>query len=280
MVIRPQRQRAHQVPIAVFNAVIRGPNWRAIGLIVVLLCGVLLCYGYAVQRPAEAPKSLQATLHPAGQQSPARAAPVHRLASLPVMALLDSPPLPSRRHLHLQLRPSDSAEPARTWRTPQRPTLAQFLRPSPSFAFAALTVHPTQASWQHSARAVRPAFLEFAKRGISAGAPSNTFKPAVAYNSAIGTPSPIPQPALAHTMQVWVTGYDLTGTTATGGAAGPGVCAVDPAVIPLGTRLIIDRVGSCVAADTGSAIVGAHIDVWVPDARTAYNLTGYYTAHW
>jgi 3D (Asp-Asp-Asp) domain-containing protein len=83
-----------------------------------------------------------------------------------------------------------------------------------------------------------------------------------------------------HTLQVWVTGYDLYGITATGVPTGSGICAVDPYTIPLGTHIAIAGVGSCVAADTGPAVVGAHIDVWVPDYQSAVNLTGYYTASW
>ncbi|HVA89896.1 MAG TPA: 3D domain-containing protein [Chloroflexota bacterium] len=94
-------------------------------------------------------------------------------------------------------------------------------------------------------------------------------------------PPPAKQPRLpAHTLRVWVTGYDLAGITAAGGLAGPGSCAVDPTVIPLGTTITIDGVGSCRADDTGSAVVGAMVDVWVPDARTAYQLTGGYTIHY
>ena len=47
---------------------------------------------------------------------------------------------------------------------------------------------------------------------------------------------------------------------------GPGVVAVDPAVIPLGTRLTIPGYGEGVAADTGSAVSGQHDRPLVPDA--------------
>ena len=57
-------------------------------------------------------------------------------------------------------------------------------------------------------------------------------------------------------------GVDGVGTrTATGTRAGYGVVAVDPRVIPLGTRLYIPGYGYGVAADTGGAISGNKIDV-------------------
>lgn len=56
--------------------------------------------------------------------------------------------------------------------------------------------------------------------------------------------------------------YALTGTTASGSQAGPGSIAVDPRVIPLGTRLRVEAYGEGVAADTGGAIKGRRIDVW------------------
>ena len=66
----------------------------------------------------------------------------------------------------------------------------------------------------------------------------------------------------ARTLVVAATGYAATGATASGVPAGPGVVAVDPSVIPLGTRLTIPGYGEGVAADTGTAVQGAVIDVW------------------
>ncbi len=65
------------------------------------------------------------------------------------------------------------------------------------------------------------------------------------------------------------TGYSIHGHTATGAPTGWGVVAVDPGVIPLGTRLTIPGYGSGVAADTGSAIQGATIDLWFPTVAQA-----------
>jgi 3D (Asp-Asp-Asp) domain-containing protein len=63
-------------------------------------------------------------------------------------------------------------------------------------------------------------------------------------------------------LTVVATGYTLPGNTASGIPVGPGVVAVDPAVIPLGTPLTIPGYGQGIAADTGGAIRGARIDLW------------------
>jgi len=49
--------------------------------------------------------------------------------------------------------------------------------------------------------------------------------------------------------------------TATGARAGFGIIAVDPRVIPLGTKVYVPGYGYAVAADTGGAIKGNRIDV-------------------
>jgi 3D (Asp-Asp-Asp) domain-containing protein len=56
-------------------------------------------------------------------------------------------------------------------------------------------------------------------------------------------------------------GRYASGWTAIGMKAGKGVVAVDPRVIPLGTKLYIDGYGSAVAGDVGRAIKGHRIDL-------------------
>lgn len=60
------------------------------------------------------------------------------------------------------------------------------------------------------------------------------------------------------------TAYCLAGTTATGMPVGRGIIAVDPGVIPLGSRVHVSGYGDAIAADTGGSIVGNKIDVWLP----------------
>ena len=75
--------------------------------------------------------------------------------------------------------------------------------------------------------------------------------------------------ASGRTITVTSTGYAIRGRTATGLPTAPGVVAVDPFVIPLGTRLTIPGYGAGVAADTGGAVRGNVIDLWFPTLQQA-----------
>lgn len=55
--------------------------------------------------------------------------------------------------------------------------------------------------------------------------------------------------------------YGCTGIAANGMRAGHGIVAVDPRIIPLGSRLYIPGYGRAVAGDTGGAIQGRRIDL-------------------
>lgn len=56
------------------------------------------------------------------------------------------------------------------------------------------------------------------------------------------------------------------GVTASGRPSSREIVSVDPRVVPLGTRLVIEGVGPRVAADTGGVIRGRRLDIWEPSA--------------
>ncbi|MEW6271195.1 MAG: 3D domain-containing protein [Thermodesulfobacteriota bacterium] len=83
-----------------------------------------------------------------------------------------------------------------------------------------------------------------------------------------------PPPPPAPEMQTFeATAYSIEGTTASGKQTRDGVCAADPDVLPLGSRIRVHDAGphsgECEIADTGRAIKGREIDIYVPDDRAA-----------
>ena len=72
-------------------------------------------------------------------------------------------------------------------------------------------------------------------------------------------------------LKVDAVAYYLPGRTASGVPVRKGVVAVDPRVIPLGTRLYIPGYGQGLAADVGTAIKGRIIDLWFPSTALARN---------
>jgi 3D (Asp-Asp-Asp) domain-containing protein len=86
----------------------------------------------------------------------------------------------------------------------------------------------------------------------------------------------MPRPRKA--MEMEATGYSpgpqscgkyADGRTACGLRAQYGVVAVDPRIIPFGTRLFVEGYGYAIAADTGSAIKGKKIDLCHATHKTA-----------
>ena len=68
------------------------------------------------------------------------------------------------------------------------------------------------------------------------------------------------------------TAYCLKGRTATGGGVRRGIVAADPRVLPLGTRINISAgsySGTYTVADTGGAVRGRVLDIWVPSCSEA-----------
>jgi 3D (Asp-Asp-Asp) domain-containing protein len=100
---------------------------------------------------------------------------------------------------------------------------------------------------------------------------------AVGTSSSVTVPPPAPVDDVSaapsggggSTITVTATGYSMEGDTSTGMPVGYGVAAVDPSVIPLGTRLSIPGYGDAVAADVGPGIQGASIDLWFPTTADA-----------
>lgn len=108
---------------------------------------------------------------------------------------------------------------------------------------------------------------------IERGTKKEELKIEVKKESAKKQPAAIPVSVKENTsFNVVATGYTpgdpgCTGITYTGTKASRGTIAVDPSVIPFGTKLYIPGYGYGVAADTGGAIKGHKIDLCY-DTRT------------
>ena len=80
-------------------------------------------------------------------------------------------------------------------------------------------------------------------------------------------PEPDPEPKI---VTFEATAYTWTGNrTATGTWPSRGTIAVDPTIIPLGTRLFVEGYGEGIAEDTGGAIQGEIIDLYMLDRNEA-----------
>jgi 3D (Asp-Asp-Asp) domain-containing protein len=102
----------------------------------------------------------------------------------------------------------------------------------------------------------------------AAAEPQVTSAPAAAAPQAAAVAPATAVPG-GRTIVVSSTGYSLPGHTATGLPVGWGVVAVDPSVIPLGTKLTIPGYGDAVAADVGGGVRGSDIDLWFPTLAQA-----------
>jgi 3D (Asp-Asp-Asp) domain-containing protein len=156
---------------------------------------------------------------------------------------------------------------------------AQAARARLIFATHRLAAQEAQARETEEATAASLAALDAARREQAAMLSSLTAK----RNSNSATISSLEAQAAAQverrttqlaaggrgSMTVTATGYSLAGRTSTGVPVGYGIVAVDPAVIPLGTRMTVPGYGEGIAADTGGAISGARIDLWFPTRAEA-----------
>jgi 3D (Asp-Asp-Asp) domain-containing protein len=69
------------------------------------------------------------------------------------------------------------------------------------------------------------------------------------------------------------TAYAFRGRTASGRLVGKGVIAADTRVLPMGTRVHVEAgnwTGVYTVADTGGAVRGRKIDIWVPTTGEAF----------
>ena len=102
-----------------------------------------------------------------------------------------------------------------------------------------------------------------------AQAPGEAVSPTVV-NPTITTPTEAEpsEPSVTFT----ATAYSLRGRTASGKPVGRGLIAADRRVLPIGTRVRLHAgsySGEYLVADTGGAVRGRKIDIWVPSTGEA-----------
>jgi 3D (Asp-Asp-Asp) domain-containing protein len=145
----------------------------------------------------------------------------------------------------------------------QRETVARVRRQ------AALTRQRLQALQVRAQQAVQRSADITASVASTAAVAASEPAPTTAVTPASAPPA-TPAPVTGtHTLVVDAVAYHLPGNTASGIPVGVGVIAVDPTVIPLGTRVFVPGYGPAVAADVGTAIKGNIIDLWMPTTAEA-----------
>lgn len=132
-----------------------------------------------------------------------------------------------------------------------------------------------------SATTAQPAALPVVNGAETAGVTTTTAPAATSDTAATISGGSAPAVVITETTaatpitepQAYVaTAYNLPGRTASGMRVAKGIIAADPRILPLGTRVRLDAgpySGEYIVADTGSAVKGRKIDVWVPSYREA-----------
>lgn len=110
---------------------------------------------------------------------------------------------------------------------------------------------------------VLEAFTEAARSGAAEARPTRP-RTVNARGRDMDHEAPPPPPGVGRKVSVRAYAYHLRGFTARGTRTRLGAVAVDPRVIPMGSRLYIPGYGWGRAVDTGGAIQGRKIDVWLP----------------
>ena len=106
-----------------------------------------------------------------------------------------------------------------------------------------------------------------AEKNKAEEAPLNEAKAAID-KTETGAEAEAASPAVTFT----ATAYSLRGRTASGAGVRRGIIAADRRVLPLGTRVRLEAgsySGEYVVADTGGAVRGRKIDIWVPQTSEA-----------
>lgn len=84
--------------------------------------------------------------------------------------------------------------------------------------------------------------------------------------------NPMLEPGVTPPQPYVATAYSLRGRTASGRTVRKGIVAADPRVLPLGSRIRLEAgsySGEYLVADTGGAVRGRKIDIWIPSTREA-----------
>jgi 3D (Asp-Asp-Asp) domain-containing protein len=91
--------------------------------------------------------------------------------------------------------------------------------------------------------------------------------------SACGDRSNSTRQASQKTVEMEATAYCISGETRSGTQTRPGIVAADPRVLPLGSVIRVQGLsrydGTYEVTDTGRAVKGRHIDIFIPNCTTA-----------
>jgi 3D (Asp-Asp-Asp) domain-containing protein len=86
-------------------------------------------------------------------------------------------------------------------------------------------------------------------------------------------PPPPPAPEQPKTETFEATAYSIEGETANGDQTRKGIVAADPKILPLGSRIRVHDAGAYsgeyTVSDTGRAVKGREIDIYLPNDREA-----------
>ena len=89
----------------------------------------------------------------------------------------------------------------------------------------------------------------------------------------VAAPPAAPRPSAISRGSFKATAYAISGKTASGKRTRVGIVAADPRVLPLGTRIRISGAGAhsgeYVVSDTGRAIKGRDVDIYMENAAAA-----------